>query len=274
VIGIMGDPVAHSLSPLMQNAAIEAAGINAVYVPFHVQASAVEPAVMAVRALRLTGVNVTVPHKQAIMPYLDEIDKPARLVGAVNTIVNRSGRLVGYNTDGQGFVRSLRHDFGFLAAGKKIVLLGAGGAARAAAVSLADAGATEVVIANRTVAGAEGLVVEFSTHFPGVRFTSLPLEEDRLKQELNDSALLVNTTSLGLHGEDLPFSVMPSLPKEALFYDMVYAAEPTPLQKAARTHGITWADGRGMLVGQGEAAFRLWFDTPAPAGVMQQKVAK
>lgn len=274
VVGIIGDPVAHSLSPLMQNAAIEAAGIDAIYVPFHVKSIHLEQSVLAIRALGMTGINVTIPHKQAVMPYLDDIDASAQLIGAVNTIVNRHDRLAGYNTDGQGFIQSLRFDLDFSPAGQKVVLLGAGGAARSAIVALAEEGAAEIVIANRTVASAESLVEEFSVHFPEMRLAALPLEAKSLNQELENTELLVNTTSLGLRREDLPFPVMRSLPAGSLFYDMVYTPDLTPLQQDARKQGVKWSDGRGMLVGQGEAAFRLWFDSPAPEGVMRQQVKK
>lgn len=274
IVGIFGDPVSHSLSPGMQNAALEAAGIDAVYVPFHVAGQELAQAVGAVRALELVGVNVTVPHKEGVMPLLDEIDPDAALIGAVNTIVNRSGRLVGYNTDGIGFLASLRDDLDFDPAGRRVVLLGAGGAARAAIVALAGAGASSIAIVNRTADKAENLQLEFRKHFPDVRISVCPLPSSRLEQIVSDAELLVNTTTIGMHGESYPEPVVDLLNDNAVFYDMVYAPDLTPMQRSASERGLRFADGRGMLAGQGEASFRLWFGTHPPDKIMARHIGK
>ncbi len=201
VLGIFGDPVEHSLSPRMQNAAIAAAGINAVYVPFHVEKGAVGAAVAAVRALGLLGVNVTVPHKEAVLPYLDAIDAEAEMIGAVNTIVNRCGRLIGYNTDGQGFLASLRSDLAFDPGGRKAVVLGAGGAARAAVAALAKAGAAAVTIVNRSRDRAETLRETFRGPFPDTELSVCAMDPEKLEGFVLAADLLVNTTTVGLHGD-------------------------------------------------------------------------
>ncbi|WP_305045104.1 shikimate dehydrogenase [Geoalkalibacter sp.] len=275
ILGIFGDPVAHSLSPLMQNAALRAAGIDAVYVPFHVRPEQLPGAVAALRALGIWGVNVTVPHKEAVMALLDEIDGPARLIGAVNTLVNRDGRLCGYNTDGEGLLESLRGDLGFTPAGRRIVLLGAGGACRAAVAALAARGAAWIGLANRSLPRAQALVNHFASHFPGTAFAILPLSPrgagDELAQALAGADLLVNTTSLGLRGEEIPLP-WPALAPGAVVCDMVYRRGGTPLCRSARERGHLVTDGLGMLAGQGERAFSLWTGQPPPFGVMKSRL--
>ena len=170
--------------------------------------------------------------------------------------------------------RSLYEQLDFRPADKKVVLLGAGGAARAALVALAQAGAAEIVIANRTRSKAEKLVAEFLPHFPGQVIRSVPFEGPELIAELADAALLLNTTAVGLRGESFALPLAEALNKEAVLFDMVYAEALTPLQQSAKQLGLRFADGRGMLAGQGEAAFLLWFAVAPPAGVMQSMVIK
>ena len=274
LLGIFGDPIAHSLSPRMQNAAIEASAINAVYVPFHVSAENLGHAVAAIRTFNMVGVNVTVPHKEGVIPFLDEIDPAASMIGAVNTIVNRDGILVGYNTDAIGFLDSLRTELSFTPAGKNVVLLGAGGAARAAVVALSQAGARYITICNRTFKKAEGLRNEFSGQFPQTGFAVEPLEAEKMNPSLSHADLLVNTTAVGLHGESFSLPLIEELPSGAVLYDMVYNAGLTPLQQAAADRGVPFADGRGMLAGQGEEAFRLWFNIRPAPGIMRSVIAK
>ena len=273
VLGIIGDPIAHSLSPTMQNAAIAAAGIDAVYVPFHVKPDAIEQAIAALRALDILGINVTVPHKESVMPFLDHIDSEAELIGAVNTIVNENGRLVGYNTDGRGFLQALELDLGFVPEGKSSVVLGAGGATRAAVEALARAGADEVVVVNRTPKKAEQIVAEFEPHFPKTRFAALPFDNGaEIADAFAGADLLVNSTTCGLHGEQFQVPTIEKLRSDAVFFDMVYAPQLTPIQNLAKVRGLVFADGRGMLAGQGDAAFELWFGQAAPAGIMRSVI--
>ncbi|BCR04658.1 shikimate dehydrogenase (NADP(+)) [Desulfuromonas versatilis] len=272
VLGIFGDPIAHSLSPAMQNAAFGKAGIDAVYVPFHVLPGGLADAVAGLRALNILGVNVTVPHKEAVLPLLDEIDPEARLIGAVNTIVNREGRLCGYNTDGLGFLRSLAEDLQFQPAGKRVLLLGAGGACRAAVVALARAGAAALSIANRTPERGEKLVREFSDHFNGTRFAACGLEPAVLDRMAADADLVVNTAVVGLKGDSFAYFPWTALPPAACLYDMVYGPGGTALVSEGRRRGMRCADGLGMLAGQGEEAFRLWTGSLPPSGVMKNRL--
>lgn len=274
LLGIFGDPVGHSLSPVMQNAALAAAGIDAVYVPFHVKPACLADAVASIRALNLVGVSVTVPHKELIIPYLDELDDGAALIGAVNTVVNREGRLIGYNTDAPGFLTSLQRDLQFDPQGKEVVVLGAGGACRAAVSALAGHGAARIVIANRTEGKAALIAREMSDHFQTTEFVVANLTQSSLKGALSAADLLVNTTSVGLAGESFPGHIVGGLSGRASVYDMVYAASLTPLTQAAREKNLPWADGRGMLVAQGEEAFIRWFGLKPVDGVMHAQVVE
>jgi len=269
ILAIFGDPVAHSLSPLMQNRALTQAGIDAVYVPCHVPAARIGAAVDAIRSLDFLGVNLTVPLKELVCPLLDDLDESARLIGAVNTVVNRSGRLTGYNTDADGFLASVREDLRFDPRGRRILLLGAGGACRAAVVALCRAGAAQVSIANRTVSRAARLVDDFAAHFPETSLAAVSLDPVALEGALRDSELLVNTTSIGLKGEGFETFPWAAVPVGAPVFDMVYSASVTPFVAGARRHGHPATGGLGMLAGQGEKAFELWTGQPAPAGVMR-----
>ncbi|MDY0268687.1 shikimate dehydrogenase [Trichloromonas sp.] len=272
ILGIFGDPVKHSLSPLMHNEALARIGFDAVYVPFHVLPEHLPQAVASIRILDLLGVNLTVPHKERVCPLLDVVDSQARLIGAVNTVVNRDGCLTGYNTDGSGFLRSLAEDLGFDPAGRRILLLGAGGACRAALVALAQAGAGSIVVANRTPERATALVAEFGPIFSGTSFASCSLAREALTAHLPGVDLLVNTSALGLGGESLADFPWKKLPSGAAVYDMVYGFEPTPLLRAAAAHGHGGADGLGMLAAQGEEGFRLWIGQAPPSGVMKAQL--
>jgi shikimate dehydrogenase len=271
IFGIFGDPVAHSLSPLMQNEALSRAGIDGIYVPFHVAPASLEQAVASLRALDIAGVNVTIPHKEAVCQYLDIVDSEARLIGAVNTIVNRDGVLCGYNTDGQGLLRSLAEDLEFTPRGKRVLLLGAGGACRAALVALARGGAAWIGIANRTAARAAALAEEFRTSLGGTPLASFSLAAEDLCA-LAEIDLLVNTSALGLKGESYPDLPWSSFNPGARVYDMVYTRSGTPLLHAARDRGYAAADGLGMLAGQGEESFALWTGTAPPSGVMKERL--
>ncbi|HBT83519.1 MAG TPA: shikimate dehydrogenase [Desulfuromonas sp.] len=269
VYGILGDPVAHSLSPLMQNAAFAASGIDAVYVPFHVPPSELAAAVAGLRSLAVCGVNLTIPHKEAILPLLDEVDEAARQIGAVNTVVNRTGKLSGYNTDAGGFLASLADDLNISARGRRGLLLGAGGACRAAAVALASEGAAQVVIANRNSARAVALAAKYASLFPDTAFIGCGIEVDALRPLLEEADFLVNTSAVGLQGEAFPPWVLQSLAPAAAVLDMVYRRGGTPLVIASRAAGRDVTDGLGMLAGQGELAFTLWTGVAPPRALMK-----
>jgi shikimate dehydrogenase len=270
VFGIFGHPVAHSLSPVMQNAAFRAVEMDAVYVPFPVTPDRLGHAVESLRTLQIRGINVTVPHKEKIIAYLDEVDAKARMIGAVNTVVNKNGHLVGYNTDWKGITGSLADDLDFHPHGKRVLVLGAGGASRAALVALAEKGAAWIGIANRTRSKAENLATVFREFFPGTDFAVLGLDQGELAGICPTVDLVLNSTSLGLKGEVFDQIPWPRLNPEAVVYDVVYRTPDTPLVMTARELGHRAAGGLGMLIAQGEAAFRIWTGQQPPAGTMRQ----
>ena len=267
--GIIGWPIAHSISPRFQQAGLDALGIAAEYRPYAVAPDGVGAFVAGLRAPGVAGINVTVPHKEAVIPHLDEIDDWAAAAGAVNTIVHRDGRLAGYNTDGYGFLRALNKEGAFDPAGKRALILGAGGSARGVVQALIHAGIGRLQIANRTLARADALAQLAADR--GVPATALSLFPDTLADAAAGADLIVNCTSLGMtHGPDAAASPLPpsGIPATALVYDLVYNPLQTPLLRAARAAGAATLGGIAMLVYQGAAAFELWHGRPAPVAAM------
>jgi shikimate dehydrogenase len=247
VTGIFGYPVQHTLSPAMHNAAFETLGLDYCYVPFSVHPDQLEDAVKAIRALNMRGVNITVPHKEKVMPFLDEVNDEASLIGAVNTLVNREGNLIGYNTDGMGFMESLA-EVGISPEGKDAVIIGAGGAARAVSFSLA-AQARTISIYGRTKEKVERLISDFWN----IRKNILLLEDI---SDIGRFQMIVNATPLGLKEDDpLPFDASLLSPAQ-IVCDLIY--KKTALLEEAERKGCITLDGSGMLLWQGAAAFELW----------------
>lgn len=278
IAGIFGDPIGHTLSPHMHNAAFESVGLDIVFLPFHVRSDdgeALKKAVEAVRALNMIGVNVTIPHKEKVIKHLDWVDDDAALMGAVNTIVNRDGRLMGYNTDGTGFLESLALDTGLFPGGKRALIIGAGGAARSIAYALLKNGAISVVIANRTIERADSLVRELSERFkkPSVEAVALS-DVALLSTQLSSADLVVNTTSLGMMGKGEPEVPLASFKGSAVVSDIVYRPLETAFLKKAALAGLKCHTGLGMLVHQGAIAFELWTGEKAPVEVMRVAAMK
>jgi shikimate dehydrogenase len=247
----------------MHNAAFAALGLDWVYVPFPVAAADVGAAVAAVRALGLAGLNVTVPHKEAVLRHVDVLTPLARRVGAVNTIVNRGGRLLGDNTDVHGFAMTLRRQRLRLR-GRHALVIGAGGAARAVLAALAEAGVARVTIANRTAARAVALAQQVRSARPA-RVALTALGDAAL---LADVAVVVNTTSLGLHDTAFPALAAAATPAPCVFIDLVYGRD-TPFLRLARGAGRRACDGAEMLLHQGARAFTLWTGRRPPLTVMR-----
>jgi shikimate dehydrogenase len=268
-VGLLGWPVAHSHSPAMHKAAFKELGLHWDYLLLPVRPEHVSDAVHGIRGFGLEGANVTVPHKQAVMESLDEVTEEARAIGAVNTILNQEGRLIGYNTDAVGFLRALR-EVGFDPRGCRAVLLGAGGAARAVLYTLLAARA-EVVLVNRGLQRGRQLADDFQPLFQA-RVPVLPLAYSYALQEaLNSADLLVNATNMGMHpqGEASPLPDAVAFHKALTVYDLVYQPLHTRLLSDARAAGARGIDGLGMLVHQGAAAFTLWTGEVAPLEVMR-----
>lgn len=265
VAGIIGWPVDRSLSPAIHNAAFDAAGLDWVYVAFPVEPGQGARAVDAMRAFGVRGLNVTMPHKQDVIPALDALSPEAERAGAVNTIVADGERLTGSNTDGPGFVRFLQRDAHVEPSGKRVLLLGAGGAARAIAISLSDAGSEVVVAARKPEQSAEvaGLAKD-------ARASSL--EPAVLAQEISEADIVINATPVGRGGEALPLSAG-DLTQRHCVVDLIYHPESTPLLQIARERGAATFNGLGMLVHQAALSFEAWTGVPAPIEAMRAAVA-
>ena len=263
---IIGNPIEHSLSPVMQNAAFEAVGLDAVYLALRVEPAGLHRAIEGFRAINLSGFNVTIPHKVAIMKYLDELDSSAATIGATNTVVNRNGKLTGYNTDGTGALAALR-EAGVNLQGRRILLLGAGGAARALAFSFAKT-AERITILNRTSSKAESLAEDLR-QATGATVVHGKLDPSTLDEEVASTDLLVNATSVGMHprSEETPVDVR-FLRPDMVVFDIVYSPLETRLLREAREVGAKGVDGLAMLVHQGVQAFELWTGKRAPTSTM------
>ena len=269
-LGIFGYPIGHSLSPVFQQAALDHHEIDARYEAWETHPNDLGAAVARLRGSEYLGANVTVPHKVEVMAHLDEVDELARLIGAVNTIVKRGDRLVGHNTDAGGFIEALRQSGGFEPSGKRALLLGAGGAARAAAFALVREGASELVIANRTLQRAAALAEELGGRARGVTAISLR-DAAAIGEAVSLTDLVVNSTTVGMmhtpeqRGSPLPPGVHG---RGRLVYDMVYNPALTPLLAQAQIAGATAVGGLSMLIHQGASAFELWTGRRAPVRVM------
>ncbi len=260
VAGVAGWPITHSRSPRIHNYWLRKYHIDGVYVPFAIDPDGAREAFRAIPSLGLAGMNVTVPHKETAYKAMDEVDRWAQRLKAVNTIVVRDGVLYGANTDAYGFLESLREaqpswraDIG------PAVVLGAGGAARAIVAALQDEGATDSFIANRTVARAKALQDELGDPVRSIAW-------DERAEALDGAALIVNTTTLGMEGQPPLDLMLDALPPDAVVYDIVYVPLETPLLAAARARGNPAVDGLGMLLHQARPGFCDWFGTDPEVG--------
>jgi shikimate dehydrogenase len=269
VVCIIGNPIRHSLSPIMQNAAFAAGNLDYVYVPFAVIPEKLEQAVIGLKALGVCGFNVTIPHKTAIIPFLDRLDESAESAGAANTVQLCGTSLIGYNTDGDGLVDSLSTDLDFSPGAEQIMVIGAGGAARGAIAALCRAGAKRIIISNRSLENARAVMLDMSIRYPETCIDVIRQNQVSEKY-LGSTSLLLNTTSLGMNGERIEGINLAHLPEHAKVYDMVYSCSCTPLVKEASASGLRAANGLGMLVAQGERAFEIWTGQRPPEGVMRQ----
>jgi shikimate dehydrogenase len=258
--GIVGYPVAHSLSPAFQGAALRHAGLDAAYEAWETPPSELAARMDALRDATCLGANVTIPHKQAVIPFLDELGGLSARVGAVNTVVNRGGRLFGFNTDGPGFVEALRNEARFDPAGKRLLVLGAGGAARGIVFALLDAGAANIDIRNRGVQRAEALAQDGG-----------PLVRPAAGDGVGGYAAIINTTSVGMHGTGTETESpcdLAGADEGTLAVDIVYTPEHTEFLRRARERGLPTLGGLPMLIYQGALAFTHWTGVPAPVDVM------
>ena len=269
--GILGYPVTHSVSPQMHNAAYAKLGLNYCYLPISVKPEDLERVLEGIRILGFAGVNVTIPHKEAVVTLLDEVTKIARLIGAVNVILIQEGRLIGYNTDGPGFIDSLREDAGFEVAGKRAVVLGAGGGAKSVAMMLAQDGVKNLVVSDLIYEKAENLCEYINSHF-GIAPYACPSKSNELRKLVGTCDLLVNATPVGMHPKvnECPIEDDYIIPGSAIVYDLVYNPLETKLLKLAKKNGAKAVSGIGMLIRQGALAFSLFTEQEAPLSLMKE----
>jgi len=258
IAAVIGWPVEHSLSPPMQNAAMRALGLDWSYVAFPVHPDNIERAVLGARALGMVGLNCTIPHKQAIIPLLDEIDEAARAIKAVNTIHFDDGKLVGYNTDAYGFTATVMADGDLMLEGSTVLILGSGGAARGMAAGAAMEKAKKIILANRTRARAEEIANDLAPHFPQTAWEVVQASPPSLKHAAARAQVIANATSLGLRpGDPLPIEPDALAPGQIVF-DSVYTPPETALLKAAKAQGCICIGGLGMLARQGAKSLSIW----------------
>ena len=271
-VGLIGYPLKHSVSAAFQQAAFDHYKLDIRYQAWETKPGQLESALERLRQPDTLGGNVTVPHKEAVMSLLDIVEPPAEQIGAVNTIIKARNKLVGYNTDAQGFMRALRGDVGFDPMDKQVVILGAGGAARAVAFTLIKSGAAQLTIINRTLERVESLSIELTASLDeGQSIAALAWEERSFRQSLGNCDLVVNCTTIGMkhsRGEGQSPVNAKFLTKDMLVCDLVYNPLETPLLKMAAAAGARTLAGLPMLIYQGAAAFELWTARQAPVDVM------
>ncbi|MSR65665.1 MAG: shikimate dehydrogenase [Verrucomicrobiae bacterium] len=268
IVGVFGDPIKHSASPQMHNAAFAHLKMNWCYLPFNVNPANLDAALRGVREMNFVGVNLTVPHKILALAIVDTVDPLAKQLGAINTVVVAKDRkLIGNNTDGYGLVKALQEEFHLKPKGKRVTILGAGGAGRAATIQCAIEGVAELYLVNRTVSKAEELAQELRHDFPNVNVTiGIP--------QATKIDLLINATSLGLRPGDPSPIAREELTKFARVYDMIYRPPETKLLRDARRAGCKTANGLSMLLHQGARAFEIWTGRKAPVEVMRKTLHK
>jgi shikimate dehydrogenase len=276
-LGVFGQPIVHSLSPQIQNAALAASNLKMQFARFEIAPEELKPALESLAGSDFIGVNLTVPHKISAPALVAEIDDAAREIGAVNTIKCEDGKLRGFNTDGKGFARAIREEFAVDLRDLRILVLGAGGAARAIAWQCAQENCERLVIANRDAGKGTQLAEQLRPFFAGprvlgpvARLQAIGLEDAALRFQVANTDLVVNATSLGLNRSDpLPMPVRLLAP-HLMVYDTIYASQPTGLVSGAADAGARAANGLSMLLHQCALAFEIWFGRPAPLEAMRK----
>jgi shikimate dehydrogenase len=276
-LGVFGDPVGHSLSPQMQNAALKSCKIDMQYARFQISPDELRSALKLIRDLNFIGVNLTTPHKIAASKLMDEIVGNASRIGAINTVKIDNAKLRGYNTDGKGFARAVRQEFAVDLRDLRVMILGGGGAARAIALQCARENCERLVITNRTFATAQKLAEELREYFTGPRvlgpvprLQAIPWEEAAIRFQVAHLDLIVNATPLGLNRSDPSPIPARLLAPHLMIYDTVYGEGRTPFVSAAIEAGARAANGFSMLLHQGALAFEIWFEREPPIEAMRQ----
>jgi len=276
-LGVFGDPVAHSLSPQMQNAGLENLGLKERYGRFQIGAEELRTGLELIRRLTFVGINLTLPHKTTGLPLMDDVNDAARKSGAINTVLVEGEKLLGFNTDGPGFLHAIRSEFSVDLRDLRVLLLGAGGGAgRAIAVQCALENCERLVLLNRTLEKAQDLAKELAPYFSGsrvlgpvARLQAIPWDETSLRFQLANTDLVVNATSVGMKRSDPPLFPASLLAPHLMVYDTIYTPARTPLLAAAADAGALGANGLSMLLHQGALSFEIWFGRKAPLDVMR-----
>ena len=274
---VVANPIKHSISPFIHNRAFEATNTNGVYLAWEVEATDLAETVANIRRYQMFGINLSMPYKEQVIPYLDQLSEEARLIGAVNTVVNREGTLIGYNTDGKGFFKSLPS---FKISGKRMVLLGAGGAAKAILAQAILDGVSQVSVFVRSASIEKTRpYLEKLQNETGFKADLFALEDvSELQARITDSDLLVNATSVGMDGVSQPIPTSIVLPEKILVADVIYQPFETPFLKWARNQGNQAINGLGMLLYQAAEAFQLWTGKEMPTDqiweLLKQKYQK
>ncbi len=270
--GIIGNPIGHSFSPMMHNYLYELLDLNYVYLAFDIKKKLLEDGVNGLVALGARGFNVTVPHKESILPMLDEVEKSAKIIGAVNTVLVENGRIIGYNTDITGFKKSIQ-DAGFDSKGKIVSVLGGGGAARAAIIGLIELGVSKVNIINRDNERAQQIITTYEKN--GIDNINNILAKD-VEEAIKQSSLIINATSVGMKGYLQSQSPLPGeyFNEEMWVCDMVYNPQETVFLSEAGRKGCKLIDGLDMLVHQGADAFKIWTNVEPPREKVKELILK
>jgi len=276
-LGVFGDPIAHSFSPQIQNAALDACAIEMQYARFHIRVNELRSALLFLRRLNFVGINITVPHKIAAYAQIDEADESATRPGAVNTIRVRDEKLIGSNTDGEGFLRAIRTEFSIDLRDLRVMIVGAGGGTgRAIAWQCALENCERLVLVNRTLKKANVLADQLRPFFsgprvlgPSARLGALALDEPMMRTQLADIDLIVNATPLGMNPSDPTPVPTRLLAPHHIIFDCVYGPSKTALIRAAEEAGARGANGLSMLLHQGALSFSIWFNREAPINAMR-----
>lgn len=270
LLGLLGNPLEHSFSPVMHNEAYEKNNMNFLYLPLEIEEENIEEVLKGIRHMNFIGLNVTIPYKIKIMEYLDEIDPLAEKIGSVNTVKIKNKKLIGYNTDGTGLLKSLEKDCKVKVRENRFLILGAGGASRSIAMTLADKGAKNIVIANRTISKAKSLSEDVNDK--GNKCCSY-ININAIKNVITETDIIINTTSLGMYPkiENCPMDT-DLLNKTHLVSDIIYNPVKTKLLIEAEKKGCKIQNGLGMLVNQGAEAFKIWTEEEAPVKDMEEVI--
>lgn len=272
IYALLGHPVGHSFSPCMQNAAFQARQLDAAYLALDVPPNLLGKTLEVLTGLGWGGLNLTIPHKERVLDHLTRCDDSARLLGAVNTVLFTPEGPVGYNTDGQGFLRALDQEFAFSPEGKTVLILGLGGAGRAVALTLASQGIQRLLLANRSPGRTETLAEEVRRLFPGLAIECLDLAAAAKQAARAD--LIVQATSVGMRTNEPALLESSCFRSGQLVYDLIYNQTETPIMRAARQAGAHTANGLAMLLHQGACAFQLWTGCPPPIQTMRNALEK